>query len=49
VKPDNELLFIISDVTSLDARPEIIQPSQSATFSASLKTCMISTLESCYI
>lgn len=39
VKPNDEVFFIAGDVSSLDVRPQVIQPPQPATFPTSLETC----------
>ena len=38
---DDELFFILRDVASLNIRPQVIQPSQSATLPTSLQTCKL--------
>ena len=40
MKPNNEVLFSRWNVTPLDIRPQIIQPSKPATLSTPLKTCI---------
>lgn len=39
MEPDDEFLFVVGDVTSLDPRPEIVEPPQPAALPAPIQPC----------
>jgi hypothetical protein len=44
VEPDDEILFIVGDVSALDPRPEVIEALQSAALPAAIQPCIFAVI-----